>query len=381
MNAEERRLRNVERYEARVRQVNRIKRSIVIVALAIVVGIVAIAVSNTRKSTKVAQTAHADQNNILTSSSSAAATSSSSESQVPIVAESGSTEGSSTTAAAATSVSADGSSAASSSVSDAETGVFGSVGRAVAQAANEGEQAVNTVKYFWASTAGATEGSQDDPIPENDPSLQEGTEKIIYLTFDDGPGPYTEQLLEVLKNHNAKATFFVTNQFPQYQDLIKREAEEGHSIGVHTYQHDYQTLYSSSEAFWDDFEKMQQIIEEQTGYRTELMRFPGGSSNTISRFTPGIMTELTQEAEQKGYTFIDWNASSGDGESSSDYQSVLEKSEKECSYGDTSVLLCHDIKQSTVDAMDEFLTWGEENGYTFLPMSPHSLSCHQQLNN
>jgi peptidoglycan/xylan/chitin deacetylase (PgdA/CDA1 family) len=383
MNAEERRLKNIARYEARVRQVKRIKRTIIGVAVAAVVGIVAIVSVSGKKGTTTSQTAEVNQNNtqapesgiaaVSTSDTSDSVSSQSNQNTVDVSAASN------TAAASSSAASSDEGTASSSAQVD--TGVFGTVGRTIVQAANAGEKAVNTAKYIWASPKGATTGNTDDPIPENDPSLMEGKEKIIYLTFDDGPGKYTEQLLDILDKHNAKATFFVTNQFPEYQNMIKREAEEGHSIAVHSYLHDYKTIYSSTDQYWADFEKMQQIIEEQTGYRTELVRFPGGSSNTISRFNPGIMTELAKEVEDKGYTYIDWNASSGDGEAHTSRDSVISNSEQQCSYSDTSVLLCHDIKQSTVDAMDEFLTWGEQNGYTFLAMSPHSKACHQQINN
>lgn len=370
MDAEERRRRNIERYEARVRQVRRIKRTIVIVAVAVAVGVTGIVWgAGHRKNTGTA-TVHAEND---TTAQAVTATPTATPESGNDAAVSGVSAVSDVTAGSA-GMESD-SSAASSS---AETAAgFGEVGETVAQAASEGAEAVSTPKYIWADMTGVTDGS----VPDNDPSLQEGTKKIIYLTFDDGPGPYTAQLLDILKKHNAKATFFVTNQFPEYADLIKREADEGHSIAVHTYSHDYQTIYASSENFWNDFEQMQQIIEQETGYRTKLMRFPGGSSNTVSRFNPGIMTQLIQEAESKGYTFIDWNASSGDGRVDTTSESVIAESEEQCSYSDTSVLLCHDIKQSTVEAMDEFLTWGEQNGYTFLPMSPYSNSCHQQINN
>lgn len=236
-------------------------------------------------------------------------------------------------------------------------------------------------QYIWASPKGAAGGTAEDVLYENDPSLMEGTTKIIYLTFDDGPGEYTESLLNMLAKYNVKVTFFVTNQYPEYNYLIAREAEEGHSIAVHTFCHDYKTIYASSEAYWNDFEQEQQVIEQQTGYRTELMRFPGGSSNTVSSFNPGIMTTLTQEATAKGYTYFDWNASSGDGGSQTNSASVIANSETECSYTDTSVLLCHDVKQTTVAAMEEFINWGLSNGYTFLPLSPHSFAAHHQVNN
>lgn len=236
-------------------------------------------------------------------------------------------------------------------------------------------------QYIWASPKGATTGNKEDPLPESDPSLLEGKEKINYLTFDDGPGPYTSQLLDILKNHNAKVTFFVTHQYPEYQDMLKREAEEGHSIGVHSYTHDYKLIYSSEDQYWADFNNMENVIEQETGYRSELVRFPGGSSNTVSRFNQGIMTRLTQQVEANGYTYVDWNVSSGDGGSKTTTESVISNGESQCSGKNTCVMLCHDVKQSTVNAIDTFLTWGEQNGYKFLALSPHSFPAHQHINN
>ena len=137
--------------------------------------------------------------------------------------------------------------------------------------------------------------------------------KIIYLTFDDGPGMYTKRILDVLEEYNVKATFFVTNQFPKYEYLIKNEYEKGHAIGVHTYSHNYKKIYSSFENYIDDVNKMNEIIKKYTGNFSNILRFPGGSSNTISRkYKKGIMTELTREVSNLGYTYFDWNVASGD---------------------------------------------------------------------
>ena len=237
-------------------------------------------------------------------------------------------------------------------------------------------------EYVWASPKGATGGTLDDPITEEDPSLKEGTTKVMYLTFDDGPGPYTERLLEILDAHNAKATFFVTGHFTDNQGLIKEEAARGHSVAVHTFTHEYNEIYASLDAYWADFERIQAVIEQQTGHRTELMRFPGGSSNAVSRkYCEGIMTALVSDVEAKGYTYFDWNVDSHDGESVTDSDSVFNHIVAESEGLDTCVVLCHDTKETTVDAIDRVLTWGEENGYTFLPLSPHSQAPHHGVNN
>jgi peptidoglycan/xylan/chitin deacetylase (PgdA/CDA1 family) len=385
VNAEERRARNIARYEARVRQVKRIKRIMAVSALAVVLIIVLAVngVARRRSAENTSETARISQDNGGADESVAAQSASATPAETNSVTSGSGESVSSNSSEAVSSGSAGESVTTSVSSSSREKKIpFGSVGSSLSEAILEQTGTARSSSYIWASPRGAKSGTTIDQVINDDPASLEGTEKIIYLTFDDGPGPYTENLLQILEKHNAKATFFVTNQFPEYQDMIKKEAEAGHSIGVHTYLHDYGTIYSSTDAFWNDFEQMQDVIEEQTGRRTELMRFPGGSSNTISaKYCTGIMTQLAQQAEQKGYTFFDWNASSGDGNADTTTESVLEKSEKEVSYNDTSVLLCHDMKETTVEAIDQLLYWGEENGYTFLPLSPNSMSCHQKINN
>ena len=232
-----------------------------------------------------------------------------------------------------------------------------------------------------------TEPSDPDAQPTEEATTEEGTTeapsgKVIYLTFDDGPGQYTEQLLDILDKHDVKVTFFLTNFFTSYQYLIKREAESGHSVAVHTYKHDYDKIYSSESAYWEDFKKMQDIIKDETGIETHLFRFPGGSSNTISKQTnPGIMTRLTQQANEKGLVYFDWNAESGDAGRTTDPAVVLENCKKGVASHEKTVLLCHDTKSWTVNAMDEFITWALAEGYTFRPLDENSPTAHHPVNN
>ncbi len=241
-----------------------------------------------------------------------------------------------------------------------------------------------TVSDEWGNEAKATRKVKvsKKKISQEQQVLENGG-RVIYLTFDDGPGPYTQQLLDVFAKHeNAKATFFVTNQFPEYQDLIAKEAEAGHAVAVHTYSHDYAQVYSSAEAYWEDFDRMNDIIEEKTGRRTNLFRFPGGSSNTISSgYVQGLMTTLAAQADEKGLVYFDWNVDSNDAGGTTTADGIYENITNGCSGMDVSVVLCHDIKPYTVEAMDRVLQWGEENGYTFLPMTEQSSTAHHGINN
>ena len=205
--------------------------------------------------------------------------------------------------------------------------------------------------------------------------------KVVFLTFDDGPSSNTERLLDILAKHNAKATFFVTNNGGSYEDLIEREFKDGHTVAVHTLTHDFDTVYSSSEAYWHDFDAMNDIIEGYTGVRSRIFRFPGGSSNTISSFNPGIMTRLAAEAAEKGYDYFDWNVDSNDAGGTTTSEGVYENIISGLQYTDVAVVLCHDTHDYTVNAMDDVLTWCEENGYTLLPLAKGMTVCHHTIVN
>lgn len=203
--------------------------------------------------------------------------------------------------------------------------------------------------------------------------------KVIYLTFDDGPGPYTDQLLRVLRKYNVKATFFVVNS--GYDEMMKRIVSEGHSIGIHSMSHDYDSIYSSPEAFFEDLQGMQEIIYEKTGVTTWLMRFPGGSSNTVSSFNKGIMSILTKAVEDAGYRYFDWNVDSDDAGGARKAETVLSNVTKGAARQKVSIVLQHDVHDYSVDAVEKIIRWGRENGYKFLPLSEDSPSMHHGVNN
>ena len=137
--------------------------------------------------------------------------------------------------------------------------------------------------------------------------------KVVYLTFDDGPGAHTQQLLDILDKYNVKVTFFVTNVNSGYENMIAKEAAAGHTVAIHSASHDYKKIYSSVDAYFADLNEMSDIIYAQTGQRPKLIRFPGGSSNTVSlKYCSGIMTTLTKAVTDQGYKYFDWNVSSGD---------------------------------------------------------------------
>jgi len=206
-------------------------------------------------------------------------------------------------------------------------------------------------------------------------------ERVSYiaLTFDDGPSAYTEKLLDVLDKYNVKATFFVVDT-GRY-DVLEDEYRRGHTIGVHSASHDYAKIYASADAFWDDFDRMADIIYEHTGERPELLRFPGGSSNTVSSFDAGIMTRLAAQAQERGYAYFDWNVLSGDAGQTKDTAQVVKNVIEGIKAHKKSVVLQHDSQGFSVDAVEQIIVWGQENGYTFLPLTKDSYAAHHVIAN
>ena len=213
-------------------------------------------------------------------------------------------------------------------------------------------------------------------IPAALPESVTPEEKTIYLSFDDGPGPYTAQLLDVLKAYGVKATFFVTCRYPDYLDMVGRAFREGHSIGVHSASHNYYEIYASEEAYYEDFRACQEMIFKQTGQYTTLFRFPGGSSNTVSSFNEGIMTRLTKSMNDMGYQYFDWNVDSDDAGDTRWTGGVLRNVENGCQGKDCCLVLQHDVKDYSVAAVRQLIEWGLENGYRFAALDMTSPPAH-----
>ncbi len=240
-----------------------------------------------------------------------------------------------------------------------------------------------TLTYTAADAAGNT-AAVDRIVhvePQPQPEIVDPGDKVVYLTFDDGPGKYTQALLDVLEEYNVKATFFVTNAYPDYQTLIAKAAKAGHAIGLHTYSHKYDEIYTSEDAYFEDLNAIGAIVKAQTGYETSLIRFPGGSSNTVSDYNPGIMTSLTQAVTDMGYQYFDWNVDSDDAGSATNAKTVAWNVCSGIAKNNVSVVLQHDVKAYSVDAVEAILAWGIEHGYTFLPLSTTSPTAHHGVNN
>ncbi len=206
---------------------------------------------------------------------------------------------------------------------------------------------------------------------------KENGQGVIYLTFDDGPSGSgsTLKILNILKEENVKATFFVTCSGPD--NLIKREYDEGHTVALHTKTHKYSYVYSSVDNYFEDLYSVQNRVYNITGVKTNFIRFPGGSNNTVSnKYSNGIMKTLREQVEEKGFTYFDWNVSSGDaGEcvtSSCVYNSVI----KGLSKKRANIVLMHDIKMFTADALRDIIKYGKANGYTFEAITSSTTPVH-----
>lgn len=199
-------------------------------------------------------------------------------------------------------------------------------------------------------------------------------EKIVYLTFDDGPSENTEKILDILKENDAKATFFVTGNGQDYNDAMKKAYDQGNTIGLHSYSHDY-SIYKSKKAYFKDLNQIQDLVEEVTGEKSYIIRFPGGSSNTISdEYSENIMDTLEVAVEEKGYEYYDWSVDSQD--ASSNDVSVDDIVSAATSSSENYInILMHDsgTKSTTVEALPKIIKYYKKKGYTFLPITKGSV--------
>ena len=208
----------------------------------------------------------------------------------------------------------------------------------------------------------------------------------VYLTFDDGPSSdVTVKILDTLKKNNIKATFFICDYEEDKLPILKRMIAEGHTIGIHGYSHDYAQIYKSTDAFIKNIETLKNKLKKDTGYDAFVIRFPGGSSNTISRhYCPGVMSKLVQKVTDKGWMYMDWNVDSTDAEGNNRPTSILISNVKsELMKNRGNVVLMHDTsaKQTTAAALQSIINYGKKNGYTFAPIEKDTVPVHHGVNN
>lgn len=193
-------------------------------------------------------------------------------------------------------------------------------------------------------------------------------EKIIYLTFDDGPSVCTDDILRILKEENVKATFFVTAQFTPYLSKLTDIARDGHEVAIHTYSHNFK-MYQSIESYFEDLNKIKDVIIKYTGKSPRIMRHPGGSSNSIFKKhnrDPQFMDRLCVALLDSGYQFVDWNLDSRDASRNNVPVNVIVRSACQTAHH-IQCLLMHDTgaKRTTVQALPQIIRFFKQQGYEF----------------
>ena len=214
-----------------------------------------------------------------------------------------------------------------------------------------------------------TEPQPDENVTENDNALLAEEHRKVYLTFDDGPSENTAKILDILKERDIKATFFVIgNEEEEAKELYQRIVDEGHTLGMHSFTHKYDVIYQSLDAYVEDMTRLQSYLEDITGVTTNLIRFPGGSSNHVSNVD---MKELIRYVNEHGFTYFDWNVASGDATSQVYTPDELVRNViNDVVRYDTSVVLMHDssAKSTTVEALIPMIDQLQEMGAELLPI-------------
>jgi peptidoglycan/xylan/chitin deacetylase (PgdA/CDA1 family) len=199
-----------------------------------------------------------------------------------------------------------------------------------------------------------------DMYVDRSASFRKDEPKTVYLTFDDGPSQYTAKVLDILKEQNVKATFFVVyKDTEEAKNLYKRIIAEGHQLGIHNTVHDYQMLYKSPASYLEDFHKMDTMLYEVTGVRPTIFRFPGGSVNSYNKST---YKAIIDEMIRRGYLFYDWNVSAGDSSSEATGETSYGNVMAKVLSSNPSIVLMHDTKKSTPDSIERIIKDLKEKG-------------------
>ncbi|MGN0559962.1 MAG: polysaccharide deacetylase family protein [Candidatus Fimenecus sp.] len=229
----------------------------------------------------------------------------------------------------------------------------------------------------------AEKATAPSPVPAEQQGSTDLSAKTIYLTFDDGPSARTPEVLQILADNGVKATFFVKNG-GKYNHYMQDIVAQGHTIALHTYTHSYSGIYASDEAYLNDLQQISDLVYNETGVRTNIMRFPGGSSNTVSKkYNPGIMTRMTQKVTEMGYLYYDWNLSSGDASGGTVPASTIINNCRKVPRNNTVIVLMHDAgdKRTTVEALPEVIAYYKAAGCNFAAIDANTPPIHQKVAN
>ncbi|MBO5154127.1 MAG: polysaccharide deacetylase [Eubacterium sp.] len=219
-----------------------------------------------------------------------------------------------------------------------------------------------------------------DCIALEDNLRKDGEPMTVYLTFDDGPSENTPEILDILKKHGVKATFFVTGkEGDEAKQWYEQIVADGHTLGMHSYSHKYSTIYESVDTFSADFTKLHDFLEDTTGVKCQFYRFPGGSSNQVSNTD---MNEFIDYLGEQGMTYYDWNVVCGDATSQIyTADELVQNVMTDVVKYKYSVVLMHDAaeKDSTVEALEKILQKLEEMDAEILPITEDAPVIHHNL--
>lgn len=207
---------------------------------------------------------------------------------------------------------------------------------------------------------------------EEETSGEEVQAKRVYLTFDDGPSIYTGQILDILKANDVKATFFVIGRDEEYYEYYKRIVDEGHTIGMHSYSHVYQDFYASQDSFADELTRLNDLIYNVTGTKSQIFRFPGGSSNQVSALPIETYIKYLNENDIQYY---DWNALSGDAVTSGlSPEQLVDNIMNDVEKNQDSIVLMHDLQttHATVESLQLLIDTLKSEGYEILPIDENT---------
>ncbi|MDR1891771.1 MAG: polysaccharide deacetylase [Oscillospiraceae bacterium] len=204
--------------------------------------------------------------------------------------------------------------------------------------------------------------------------------KTVYLTFDDGPSQYTPAVLDILDKYTVPATFFVLGN-TDHTALLAEIVRRGYTIGLHSYNHKFEQIYRSSEAYFADLQKIDETVFEQTGIHSRLLRFPGGSS-VVRGTARGIMKRLCREVQESGYQYFDWNCENGDRAGVTTVSGALsriKRTAKDQTDENILIVLMHDTAKVTRDSLPEIIAYFKEQGYQFQALSESSPAVHHHV--
>ncbi len=206
---------------------------------------------------------------------------------------------------------------------------------------------------------------------------------ICYLTFDDGPSDNTLKILDILDAYGIKATFFVVGT--SKQEYMPQITARGHAIGLHSTTHKYDVIYKDINSYLEDIQQISDIVYNATGVRSNIIRFPGGSSNKVSaEYCQGIMTDLTQRMPELGYSYFDWNVTSGDAAANNVPAETIVNTVLTNASGKKSIcVLMHDTKakDTTVEALPDIIEGLDAMGFRFQPLTAETFGFHQKVGN